>query len=290
MLMRRLQRRVLVIKAATLVALSCGTPGLRAGQENSTTDVVSSMKCQVRKDNQRTFFLMSPQSVQKVPEKGYGLVLILPGGDGSADFQPFLKRVYAQSVPRGFLAAQLVAVKWSAGQQITWPTRTNKVAGQKFATEDFVESVIEEIGTKYPLDRRRILTLSWSSGGPAAYAVSWSENSSVTGSFVAMSIFRPDSRALKRAEGHAYFIYHSPTDKVCRFSMARQAATTLEKQGAETKLVEYLGGHGWHGNVFEDIRSGLAWLVERTDKAAYPATQVSTRPVTANTKTAVEPQ
>ncbi len=42
--------------------------------------------------------------------------------------------------------------------------------------------------------------------------------------------------------------------------MAEQAAKDLEKNGAKVKLVKYEGGHGWQGNLYDQIRSGVEWL------------------------------
>ena len=38
------------------------------------------------------------------------LLLVLPGGDGSEEFNPFIKRIWKNAVP-GFVVAQLVAVR-----------------------------------------------------------------------------------------------------------------------------------------------------------------------------------
>jgi predicted esterase len=42
--------------------------------------------------------------------------------------------------------------------------------------------------------------------------------------------------------------------------MAEQAEKELKTAGAEVKLVEYEGGHGWRGDVFGAIRDGILWL------------------------------
>jgi len=46
--------------------------------------------------------------------------------------------------------------------------------------------------------------------------------------------------------------------------MATTARDELKKNGAVVELATYEGGHGWHGNVFADIRTGIAWLQEKT--------------------------
>jgi autotransporter-associated beta strand protein len=158
--------------------------------------------------------------------------------------------------------SHFLAVRWTDGQEIVWPIAGNKkaVKDAKFTTEEFVEAVIDDVAGKHKLDPQRVFTLTWSSSGPAAYAVSFSSKK-VTGSLVAMSVFRPDWLPdLKSAKGHAYYLYHSPDDRVCPYRMAQQAEKDLTQAGAKVKLVDYEGGHGWRGPLYDDIRAGIEWL------------------------------
>lgn len=215
------------------------------------------------KDEKKRYFLIGPHEGATEPPKGFGLLVVLPGGDGSADFLPFVKRIYKNAVPDGYLVAQPVAVKWTGEQQIVWPTAKNRVPGMKFTTEELVEAVIEDVRKKRKMDPERVLTLSWSSSGPAAYAVSLTSKN-VTGSFIAMSVFKPDLLPpLEKAKGRGYYLYHSPDDPVCPFRMAEQATGDLEKRGAKVKLTTYEGGHGWRGALYDRIREGLKWLEEQ---------------------------
>ncbi len=212
-------------------------------------------------DKNKRYFLIGGGEEGRVPKRGYNLLVVLPGGDGGADFNPFVKRIYKNSLSKRYLVAQLVAVKWTPSQLIVWPTKKAKVEEQGFSTEEFVEAVVGDIKAKYRLNEQNIFTLSWSSGGPAAYAISVQEEKSVVGSYIAMSVFKPDELgSLVHSAGHFYFIEHSPEDKVCPFRMAKNAHKALREHGAETKLVTYKGGHGWHGNVFGRIRKGIRWL------------------------------
>src|SRR5207302_10606007 len=132
------------------------------------------------------------------------------------------------------------------GQPIVWPTKTNPVTGMKFSTEEFITAVIEDVAKKHQLDRTRVFTLSWSSSGPAAYATSLQEKRSVTGSLIAMSVFNPKFLPLLTgAKGHAYYLYHSPQDRVCPYRLAEQAMASLAENGAKVRPVTYEGGHGW---------------------------------------------
>jgi predicted esterase len=218
------------------------------------------------KDDNKRYFLVGPMKGAKAPAEGFGLVVVMPGGPGSADFHPFVKRIYKNAVPDGYLVAQPVAVKWADDQQIVWPTEATRklVPAAKFSTEAFVEAVIEDVASKHKIDPKRVFTLSWSSSGPAAYPISLTSKK-VTGSFVAMSVYKPDQLPkLEAAKGHAYYLYHSPDDRVCPYRMAERAAKELKEAGAKVELKTYDGGHGWRGPLYDDIRAGIQWLEENS--------------------------
>jgi predicted esterase len=86
-----------------------------------------------------------------------------------------------------------------------------------------------------------------------------------------MSVFNPRFLPpLKQANGHAYYLYHSPQDRVCPYRMAEQARDRLAENGAKVRLETYEGGHGWRGNVYADIRTGVEWLETNRVKASRP--------------------
>jgi predicted esterase len=94
--------------------------------------------------------------------------------------------------------------------------------------------------------------------------VSLADKTPVTGSLVAMSVFKPDQLPpLSAAKGKPYYLLHSPTDFI-PIKMAEKACDQLKAKGAVTKLAQYEGGHGWHGDVFGMIRRGVEWLEENT--------------------------
>ncbi len=247
----------------------CLAADRRLAAQDDVADIVS-QDLRAGKDEHKRYFLIQPAKDSKPPAKGYGLLMVLPGGDGSADFHPFVKRIYKNAVPDGYVLAQPVAVKWTEKQEIVWPTDKNRVEGMKFSTEDFVDAVIKDVGARCKLDPARAFTLTWSSSGPAAYAVSL-RSDKITGSFIAMSVFKPDFLpSLEKAKGHAYFLYHSPDDRICPYRMAEQADKELKKNGATVKLVTYDGGHGWRGNLYGNIREGVEWLEKNHAARAKP--------------------
>jgi predicted esterase len=266
----------LILIAVGLVAAAATDAVARATEqmlkdEDPLTDVadIPSRDLKAGGDANKRYFQIGPKAGTRSPTAGFGLVVILPGGDGSADFNPFVRRIYKNALPEGYVAAQPIAIKWADGQDIVWPTQSNPVAGMKFGAEEFVEAVIADVAKQHKLDRARIFTLSWSSSGPAAYATSLRDKCSITGSFIAMSVFNPQFLPpLKQAKGQAYYLYHSQEDRVCPYRMAVQAGKTLTANGAKVQLQTYDGGHGWRGNIFDDIRTGIQWLEKNQEKRA----------------------
>lgn len=206
--------------------------------------------------------LLGPKKGLERPPDGWRLLLILPGGSGSPDSHPFVMRIYKHVLSEKYLAAQVIAPEWNPrqAQRLVWPTKTNPCQGMKLSTEQLVDAVIDDIRGNHSIDDRSIFTLSWSSSGPAAYATSLYPDTQVTGSFVAMSIFRPNQLpSLDRAKDHRYFILHSPQDFI-PISQAREAERLLTENGAHVRLKTYQGGHGWRDDPYGNMRMGIQWL------------------------------
>ncbi len=229
---------------------------------------VPSERLRADNDSRKTYFLIGPYKEAPCPKGGYRLLVVLPGGDGSADFNPFCKRIYKYALHFDYIVAQLVAPKWLEDQfeSVVWPTKKLPWPKAKFTTEEFIGAVIAEVKKRYPLDSRYIFALGWSSGGPPVYSMALQEKSPLRGAFVAMSVFKPDQLPpLENAKGRAFYILHSPQDWI-PIRMAEQAAKQLSEHGAQVKLATYEGGHGWKGDVFGTIRAGIQWLEEQSGK------------------------
>ena len=81
-----------------------------------------------------------------------------------------------------------------------------------------------------------------------------------------MSVFNPRYLPpLAGGKGHAFYLLHSEQDRVCPYRMAEQAKKSLPEQGAKVRLVTYEGGHGWRGDVFGNIRTGIDWLEKNAE-------------------------
>lgn len=216
---------------------------------------------------QQRYFLIGPRKDSTAPKAGHALLVVLPGGDGGESFLPFVKGIYKNTLDAGWIVAQPVSVKWSPNQQVIWPTQKVKAAGMKFDTEAFVEAVVAAVKKRHRIDPARIFLLAWSSSGPAAYSLSLQKKKSVTGFYIAMSVFKPETLPeIGGAKGNAYFLDHSPEDKVCPFRMAEDAEKLLKTRGARVNLVSYKGGHGWQGDLYARLREGWKWLEENHAK------------------------
>jgi RNA polymerase sigma factor (sigma-70 family) len=216
-------------------------------------------------DPRKRYLLIGPSTAPPAPENGHKLLLILPGGDGGTGFQTFARRIAKNALPSGYLLAELAAVSWSPeqAQRNVWPTAANNVRDAGFTTEQFIEAVIDDVSRTKKIDSRFVFVLGWSSGGPPVYASSLGLATRVTGWFVAMSVFKPAwLPSLQNVTKRAIYIYHSPDDQLCPYTMAEEAARTLRSHGATVQLATYDGGHGWTGPVYDDIRAGIDWLEE----------------------------
>lgn len=214
-------------------------------------------------DEHERYFLIGAAEEASPPADGYGLLIVLPGGDGSADFNPFVRRIHKNVLNQRWLSVQLVAPKWDEKQfeSLVWPTTTNRYPEVQFTTEEFIQAVLDDVRAKAKIDPQRIFLLGWSSGGPACYAAALRQGSPVTGAFVAMSVFKPDQLpALASAKGKAFYLLQSLDDQVTPLRFAEEAEKALRAAGAKVHLQRCEGGHGWHGDMWGMIREGVEWL------------------------------
>jgi predicted esterase len=256
-------RLAALVLLSSLAVESAAAEPPRAGEPPAEEPTVPTRDLRVGKDEKKRWFLIGPKEGEKGPAGGFRVLLVMPGGDGGADFRPFVTRIRENALSKDWIVAQMVSVRWSESQEIVWPTEKNPVPGMKFSTEDFARDVLKDAARLHPVDEKKVFSLSWSSGGPAAYALALTEKSPVRGSYVAMSVWKPDLLPpLARAKGRRFLVEHSKEDRVCPFRMAEQARDQLEKAGAKVRFTPYDGGHGWHGDVFGRLKDGLAWLAD----------------------------
>jgi predicted esterase len=250
---------VLLLLGLVLVAVP--PRGVRAEAEDVAD--VPAETIVIGEDENKRYVRIGPVEGAKRPSGGHPLLVILPGGDGGEGFGPFCRRILKHACPKGWVAAQVIAPKWSEEQRIVWPTEQLEVEGMEFSTADLVDAVIEDASEWTKIDDDEIHVLGWSSSGPAIWELSARKKTPVKRYFIAMSVFKKDrlpSRPPTR--GRSWYLLHSPNDRVCPIRLAREGEAWLEKANARVKFQEYAGGHGWRGNVYGMIREGLDWLGE----------------------------
>ena len=210
----------------------------------------------------RYFLFRGGTSTDQEPRDGYKLLLVLPGGNGGVDFKNFVSNIAENCVENDVLVAQLIAPQWDTSQvhTIVWPTRTKPYPKMRFSTEDLAAKVIDDVAGQHRLVSDEIYALGWSSGGPAAYAIALAEDLPIAGSFIAMSVFKSEQLPeLTAAKERAFYLFHSPDDFI-PMHFPETAEKQLQAVGARVTLETYEGGHGWHGDVYGNIRRGLDWL------------------------------
>ncbi len=221
-------------------------------------------------DAMKRYLLIGPKTDQKARKEGFGLLIVMPGGPGTADFHGFVKNLWQSCCPDDFVVAQLVAPKWIAEPSVIWPMKPGDQPGMQFTTLEQMQATLDDIAKvqKLKIDPRRTYQLAWSSSGPAAYPIALQEKPLVAGSYIAMSVFHESDLTLSRAKGRAFFLDHSPDDTTCKFAEAERAKEKLTKEGAKVELVTYQGGHGWNDDPMARLKKGIAWLEENRGKPA----------------------
>ena len=226
---------------------------------------VPALDLRIGDDPMQRYFLIGLPTNAPVRGGPYRLLLVLPGGDGSADFTPFVRRIYKNALNERWLIAQLVAPAWDEQQKrmVVWPSKAVPYANAKFTTEDFADAVIADVKKRTRVDTNQVFALAWSSGGPAVYAMAARDNSPLAGAFVAMSVFLRTENAVNGVKGKSFYLLQSPDDRITRFEQAEKARDALAAAGARVHLQSYAGGHGWRGPVWPMMREGIKWLEER---------------------------
>lgn len=237
-------------------------------EDEEFADIPSLSKQAGDQDKMRYFQIGPAKSIEK-PEDGWKVLVILPGGDGSAEFNSFCRRIHKYAIPQDYVAVQLVAPVWKEDDNRTvWPTAHLSTEDGDFTTEEFIRDCVKQLASDLEINHDFVFTLGWSSGGPAVYADSLTDDSPVTGSFIAMSVFRTAWMGeLSHAKDHPYFILHSPEDWIDFDEHAKAAESTLRENGASVKLRTYRGGHGWRDGPYAHIRAGVEWLESQVSES-----------------------
>jgi predicted esterase len=231
------------------------------------------------KDFPRGVYFTIPAKAPVAGKKG-PLLVVLPGGDGSRDFLPFVEKGILASAPEDCTGVLVTSVKWRDDQKVVWPTAQSEVQGQQWTTEAFVAAVVAAVQEEAAIDPKRIAVLAWSSSGPAVYPMLLDPKEPFARGYVAMSMWPAvDKQELAAAKGRRFVLDQSPDDQVTAFSHAREGYTALAAAGATVQMSTYRGGHGWQDDPLARLRANLAWLYSE-QAAKAPAWPAGTEPST----------
>jgi predicted esterase len=222
-------------------------------------------------DERKRYLLHGGGKDEKAAASGWKVLVVMPGGDGSVEFAPFVGRLRENALGKDWIVVQIVAPVWEKEQaeKMVWPTKLSPWPKIDFTCEELFAEVMADVAKGRKLDPKYLFTLAWSSSGTLAYTLGLQEKTPVTGTFVAMSVFQPENLpTLKEARGRSFYILHSPEDFI-PIKMAEDARDQLTKKGASVEYATYEGGHGWHGDVYGTIRTGIGWL-EKQAKTSKP--------------------
>ncbi len=218
---------------------------------------------------ERTFLMLPGSSYFVIPPrkpaatgKANRLLVVLPGGDGSREFLPFVRDGIAAQAPADCVVALVTAVKWRADQAIVWPTAATPVPDMQYPTEQLVGAVVEQVAREFDVEPARRAVLAWSSSGPAVWPLLAAADGPFARGYVAMSIW-PEGLAagdLAGVKGRRIVIDQSPADTTTPFHHARAAYAALTAAGALVKVSTYRGGHGWNDRPLPRLKDGLDWL------------------------------
>ena len=222
------------------------------------------------------WFLLPPRTPPK-PDTKLGLLVVLPGGDATKDFLPFVQNGLFAQAPDDFAGVMLTAVQWTPGQQVVWPTERSKADGMQYTTEQYVRAVLAEVGAELPIDPARRVVVAWSSSGPAIHALMAAKDAPFDRAYIAMSVWPQGLKDLAAVEGRRYVLDQSPDDQVTIFRHVRDAHAALSKAGAQVRVSNHAGGHGWTDAPLPRFAQNLAWLLsdEPAGKPQWPAAKVA---------------
>src|SRR5688572_11783310 len=97
-----------LLAAACLGGVASGVASRAVGDEDGAADDgVPAKELLVAGDEMKRYFLIGPHEKKKAPKEGWGCLIVMPGGTGSAEFHGFVKNIWASCCPDDFVAVQL---------------------------------------------------------------------------------------------------------------------------------------------------------------------------------------
>lgn len=140
----------------------------------------------------------------------------------------------------------------------------NKFSDDNQAREsrDLIASFIDEITTKYPIDKNQVTLIGFSQGAILSYATALSYPEKIA-RVVALSGYLNENIIaegfkLKNNQHLQFFVSHGSVDQVIPVDWARKAKPFLEKLNFPVAYHEYPVGHGVAPQNFYDFKNWLS--------------------------------
>jgi len=212
---------------------------------------------------------MSLQYLIRVPKtiQGKNPLLLLLHGYGSNKEDLFS---FASELPEEYYVISVQAPHDLMYGSYAWYAINFDADDTKFSdinqakqSRDLIVDFIDELVTKFPIDKEKITLIGFSQGAILSYAIALSYPAKVS-KIVAMSGYLNTEMAKENFEQNDFsnlkiFASHGTVDQVIPVDWARKTSPVLEKLGIKFVYKEYPVGHGVAPQNFFDFRN---WLEE----------------------------
>ena len=192
-------------------------------------------------------------------------VLILLHGYGSNEEDLFS---FATELPEEYFVISVRAPYGllpygNAWYAIHFDADENKFSDDEQAIEsrDIIANFIDEIVTKYPIDKSNVKLIGFSQGAILSYATALSYPEKIS-RVVALSGYLNENIIIenykeKNNQHLQFFISHGSVDQVIPVDWARKASPFIENLGLDVTYKEYPVGHGVAPQNFYDFKNWL---------------------------------
>lgn len=128
-------------------------------------------------------------------------------------------------------------------------------------SRDLIATFIDEITTKYPIDKTKVTLVGFSQGTILSYATALSYPEKIA-RVVALSGYLNEQILVENYQTNnnkhlQFFISHGTVDQVIPLDWAKKAKPFLESLGLKAEYKEYPVGHGVAPQNFYDFRNWL---------------------------------
>ena len=129
-------------------------------------------------------------------------------------------------------------------------------------SEEAVIALVEEVATRFAVNRDRILVTGFSLGGRGTWFFATRHADLFTGAIPMAGFFDDDT--LEGLGSMPIHIVHSRDDEVVPFAPAAEAAAQLEARGHPVEFTELSGvGHFTMGAYIGPLRQAGDWMIEQ---------------------------